>query len=483
MAYWRALATAGLLALALPACETVPATARPAAGPALAANVLSPSDRATGKDAYQQITAQFGGTVGGPVADYVRRVGLKVALEAVPDSRPEDWTITVLNSPVPNAMATPGGYLYITRGLLAMINSEAELASVLGHEAGHVAGRHTSKRNSRATIAGIGTLAAAILGGGDIANIVNMGGQAWVSGYSRSQENEADARGLTYSAAAGYDPRAAATMLQSLERISTVEGKRDQPDAQSIFATHPITSERVARVRQLAADYPAGGAIDHAAYLDGINGIAYGDSPDEGIISGTRFEHGALKLAFEAPRGFTLENTPQAVRGTGPGSTSFVFSGAGNVTLAQAVDTVWRGIGNGRAPAYREEQRTINGQPALLTTGQGRLSSGAAVDVGVAAYQFPGAVYVFRTVAPTGQGQIFQSLYQSMRPLSASDAAKLAQGLHIRVVAAAAGDTAQSLARRMAAPYDSAERFLALNGLPASARITAGEKVKLIVRQ
>jgi predicted Zn-dependent protease len=200
----RLVLAAGAAALLLTG-TTAPAGAQALAG-------LSQSDRANGRQAYDQILAEFGGKVDGPLADYVRQVGLRVALVSVPGSAPQDWTITVLNSPVPNAMATPGGYLYITRGLLAMISTEAELASVLGHEAGHVAARHSDKRNTRAGLAGLGTVLAGVFLGSQAAQLGQVVGSAWVSGYSRAQENDADERGLRYSAAAGYDPRAAATM-------------------------------------------------------------------------------------------------------------------------------------------------------------------------------------------------------------------------------------------------------------------------------
>ncbi|MGL6042939.1 MAG: M48 family metalloprotease, partial [Sandaracinobacteroides sp.] len=173
---------------ALAAAVAIAAASVPAQAPAQGALAgLSQRDRQIGAEGYKEILQQFGGKVDGPLADYVRGVGVKVATASVPGSRPQDWTITVLNSPVPNAMATPGGYVYITRGLLSMMNNEAELASVLGHEAGHVAARHSDKRNSRATIGTLGTLAAALLGGQQVAELANLGANAWVSGFSRSQ--------------------------------------------------------------------------------------------------------------------------------------------------------------------------------------------------------------------------------------------------------------------------------------------------------
>jgi predicted Zn-dependent protease len=210
----------------------------PVAAPAQNLSGLSQRDRQIGAEGYKEIVQQFGGKVDGPLADYVRGVGTRIAMASVPGSRPQDWTVTVLNSPVPNAMATPGGYLYITRGLLAMMNSEAELASVLGHEAGHVAARHSDKRQGRATIGALGTVAAAILGGSQVAELANLGANAWVAGFSRSQENEADTLGMRYAIAAGYDPRAA---IMLWEKMGAVGGK----EPPKFMSTHPSRSDRV----------------------------------------------------------------------------------------------------------------------------------------------------------------------------------------------------------------------------------------------
>lgn len=484
-----AFRTALALALvALPATGTLPVNA-PAFAPAPAyaqKNGLSASDKKIGGDSHAEIVSQFGGRIDGALADYVRTVGLKVALQAVPESQPQDWTITVLNSPVPNAMATPGGYLYITRGLLGMINSEAELASVLGHEAGHVAARHANKRSSRATVAGLGTLAAAILGGGDIANIVNVGGQAWVSGYSRSQENDADSRGLSYSVAAGYDPRAAAEMLAALERVSAVEGKAatERSGLQSIFSTHPVTTQRITRVSQQANRMPAGGAINKQAFLNAIDGMTYGDSPDQGLVSGSSFRHGTLRIAFDAPAGFALQNNPDAVLGQGRDGSNFTFSGFGQTSgsLQQVVNQLWAQIGNGQVPNYQSNSTSIHGLTALVTTARANTTRGSAADVGIAVYRLPnGQTYGFRTVAPAGQGKVFDPLYLSFRQLTTAEAKDAMQGLQIKVVTVGANDSAASLSRRMAAPYNREQSFLALNGLTQS-RLTPGQQVKLIVQ-
>ena len=446
---------------------------------------LSQSDRAAGAAGYKQITAQFGGKVDGPLADYVRTVGLRVALVSVPGSRPQDWTITVLNSPVPNAMATPGGYLYITRGLLAMINTEAELASVLGHEAGHVAGKHSDKRNNRATLGALATMGAAIFGGSNAAQIVNYGSNALVSGYSRGQEDDADTRGMRYSLAAGYDPRAAASMLQALERVSAVEGKAaiERGGVQSIFSSHPVTADRIRRVSAQAAQLPAGGKTNREPYLSAISGMTFGDSTDQGIISGPSFRHAGLNFGFDAPPGFRLQNSPQAVVGQGPDGSKFQFQGVPakpGQPLEPMVLQVWSQVTGGQRPEVDYNERRFNGFDAGVS-GTRLSSNGQAIDVGVTAIRGDrDQVYVILTQAPAGRGPQFDALLKSFRRLTSAELAAAGRGRRIAVVTVKKGDTVQGFASRMAAPYNREASFLALNGI-ANRPLVPGEQLKLIL--
>lgn len=477
---WRALSARALLAVA-----AVAVAAMPVAAPAAAQASLIQRDKAQGAQAYRQIVQQFGGAVDGPLADYVRSVGLKVAVPSVPGSRPTDWTITVLNSPVPNAMATPGGYLYITRGLLAMINSEAELASVLGHEAGHVAARHSDKRNSRATIGALGTIAAAMLGGSQVAQMANLGASAWVSGFSRAQENEADKLGMRYSLAAGYDPRAAAWMLQALERVSAVEGKQsmERSGLSSIFSTHPVTAERVQRVSRDAAATGRTGTINREPFLAAIDGMAFGDTPDQGIITGPSFRHAGLRIAFDAPPGFQLQNSPQSVAGQASDGSSFLFVGAQarpGQPLEELVSQAWQQLTNGRTPQLQYSERRINSVDAAVSAARIQGNRGL-MDVGIHAYRTaPDQVYLVRTVAPAGRGQVFEPLIASFRRLSPAEAEAAARGRRIDVVTVKPGDSVRSLAARMVPPYNRELSFRALNGIE-DRPLRTGEQLKLIV--
>lgn len=469
---------AAMALLALPVAAALPVA------PSQAQAAISASDKRAGLQAYGQIVQEFGGKVEGPLADYVRQVGLRVALPSIPGSTPADWTITLLDSPVPNAMATPGGYLYITRGLMGMINSEAELASVLGHEAGHVAGRHSAKRQGRATLGALATIGAALLGGDLAAQAAQLGSAAFVQGYSRSQEHDADSRGLRYSAAAGYDPRAAASMLEALERVSAVEGRQQMERAglQSIFASHPVTRERVERVAREAAKLPSGGEVDREPYLKAIDGMVFGDSPAQGIVSGPSFRHAGLRLGFDAPPGFMLQNRPDAVLGQGRDGSQFRFAMARiepGQPLEPVVRQTWQQLTNGRIPRVSYRETRVNQLDAALSEGAVNTSRGA-VNVGVHAFRFDDRnAAIFLTQAPMNAGDRFQPLVSSFRRLTPAEIAAAERGRRIRVITVKPGDSVDTLARRMAAPYDRAESFRALNGI-GNRPLKPGETVKII---
>lgn len=478
---WLGPCAAALLLALSPAATAPVAAQKPAA--------LSPSDKATGAKVREQILQQFGGEVKGPLADYVRSVGTRVAMAAAPGSGPSDWTITVLDSPIPNAMATPGGYLYITRGLLALMNDEAELASVLGHEAGHVAARHSAKSQQRANLATIGAIAATVLTGSDL---VGMGAQMLGAGvlgqYSQKQEYEADTLGLRYMSALGYDPYATADMLAALNRASIVEKgtSAERNRGASIFASHPLTDARVARARKLASDTgipPGTRKRNPEPFLAALDGMAWGDSADQGFVRGTSFRHPGFGFAFDAPAGFEMQNSPTAVRGRGPDGSQFIFSGA-QIPPGRSLDDVardaWKQLAGG-VPANAQGNRLqVNGFDTLDTNARVSSRQGAS-DVGVTVYRWSNnSVFIMVTQAPAGRLGAMDSLVRSFRRMSPEEARNQAAGQKLKVVTVRAGDTVETLARQMAFPDNQVMRFLALNGMEYRP-LRPGERVKLIV--
>jgi len=243
---------------------------------------ISASDRQQGAAANPQLIAEFGGAYRGPQAAFVERVGRRVAVQSGLSNAGTDFTVTLLDSPVENAFAIPGGYIYVTRQLLALMNSEAELASVMGHEVGHVAARHAASRNTRATIGNVLAQGAGLLTGNQlIARGVGGAAQLYTLRYGREQEYQADALGVRYMTAAGYNPYAAADILAALDDSTSLTSEASgQPGRQlpTWASTHPNGEDRVRRAAQLAEQTgrPHPAAAQDTAFLRMLDGLPYG---------------------------------------------------------------------------------------------------------------------------------------------------------------------------------------------------------------
>lgn len=467
------------------------ALAMPNAAIAQTVRSISASEKAQGAKVHPELLREFGGAYRGPQAAYVEWVGKRIALQSGLSNSDRDFTVTLLDSPVNNAFAIPGGYVYVTRQLVALMNDEAELASVLGHEIGHVAARHSNKRNTTSTLGSILAAGVGILtGSSELGQIAGYSAQLYTLRFSRTQEYAADDLGIRYLRGAGYDPYAAADMLAKLNAMSSVEARSAGKDANAVpgwASTHPNTADRVARARQRARAAGAAsgqGARNRDAFLAAIDGMRYDDDPRQGIIDGQTFKHPDLKLGFTAPRGYTIANGPTVVAVTGSGGQAQFQGGKlGAGGLRDYVDQVFQGLGGGKTRVDYGEVRSnsVNGMDVAYAVTQASTQSGP-VDVTVFAYRFtPDTAYHFVTITPQGSGLgAFVPLVDSFRRLNESEAANI-KARRIQVVAVKPGDTVQSLAGRMSYPNFRMERFLALNGLDANARPRPGDKVKLIV--
>ena len=470
---------AATAATALIVTPTLPASAQ-------TARAISRSDKAQGAQAHPQLLAQFGGPYTGPQAAFVERVGKRVAVQSGLSNAQGDFTVTLLDSPVENAFAVPGGYVYVTRQLLALMNSEAELAAVLGHEVGHVAARHSNKRNTRATLGNLLSAGVGVLTGSDVlTRLASTGSQLYTLGFSRSQEYEADGLGVRYATAAGYDPYGMAAMLRQLNDDQTltarIEGK--QADAVPTWAsTHPNGEDRVARARKLAQQVrgaPAAGVQD-IAFLRMLDGMPYDDNPAQGIVDGQTFRHPQFRLQFTAPAGYKIDNGTDAVTIAGSGGQAQFRTAAATTDLSAFVRARLAELGARDTAGVELRSGQING----LQTVQGTVSAtsnGRAVDATIIAYRFPSSTYYFLVVTPSGSrlGPL-TSLVSSVSELSPQAAAGI-KGKRIRIVTVKAGDTIDSLARQMAYPDHQRDRFVTLNALEDSPTLTPGRLVKLVV--
>ena len=268
----------------------VAASASPLSAQQSGRTAISASDRQQGAAANPQLIAQFGGAYTGSQAAFVQRVGRRVAVQSRLSNAAGDFTVTTLDSPIENAFAIPGGYIYITRQLLALMNSEAELAAVLGHEVGHVAARHAAGRNTRSTIGALLAAGAGRLTGSDLAGrVVGTGAQLYTLRYGREQEYEADRLGVQYITAAGYDPYAEADILEALDASTSLSAQASGSAGRSVptwASTHPNGADRVRRAAQLAAatGRPETTPAQDTTFLRMLDGLPYGAAADRKVV-------------------------------------------------------------------------------------------------------------------------------------------------------------------------------------------------------
>ena len=485
----RILRTPALLAVGLSLTLTTPALAQRGA-----VTPITASERQQGNAANTDITAEFGGAFGGPQAQYVERVGRRIAVQSGLASDPGAFDVTLLNSAVDNAFAIPGGYVYVTRNLLALMNDEAELAAVLGHEVAHVAARHSAKRESaskRNSILGalgqllVGSVAGNSGIGGLLSRGIGTGSQLATLGFSRSQETQADDLGISYLPRAGYDPMALSSMLMDLAAQNDLS-QRIAGTARSLPAwasTHPDPASRVRRAQQQAQAVAgrAGGAGERGRepFLKAIDGMLYGDDPEQGVIDGRNFIYPPGRVAFSVPQGFTVSNGARAVSISGNGAKAQFASARYDGDLSRYVESVLAQLG-GNAGRSAVEQTSVNGIPAAYTITQSQ-SGQTAVDVTVFAYApSRDRAYHFVVVAPAGQGLgALEPLVSSFRAMSSNDAAA-ARPRYVRVVTVRDGDTQASIADRMAFSQYRLERLRVLNRLDPASPLRAGDKVKIV---
>ncbi len=278
-----------------------------------------------GKEVDGQIASEYGIYDDPDLSAYVTRVGERVLAQshlrrpdAAEEHRATEFTFRVLDSPIVNAFALPGGYVYVTRGLLAHLQNEAQLAVVLGHEVGHVVARHSSQRALKGQLAQIGLIGAAI--GGELlgvdGNSILQGGslatQLLLLRYSRDDEREADALGVEYSAMSGYAAAEGAAFFTSLKRISEASGQ----SLPGFLSSHPDPGDREARIPRLASQYAADyemTEINEAGYIARLAGIVFGEDPRQGFVEAGQFHHPELRFSFPVPSDWKTQNKPSQV--------------------------------------------------------------------------------------------------------------------------------------------------------------------------
>ncbi len=477
-------ALAGVLPILLAGCnQLLTAGAPPPAatlGNAATAPAKTQADDGTGAEEHARIVAAYGGIYHDDKVEQsvVRIVGRVVAASDKPD---QSYRITILNAPAVNAFALPGGYLYVTRGLLALANDSSEVAAVLAHEIGHITANHAIERQNKAHNALIVSRVVTDVLDEGAGKLALASSQRTLASFSRQQELEADAIGVKTIGKAGYDPYAAARFLGAMARFSNYRSSLGvavdkRPD---FLATHPTTPERVdfASRAALAFGAPSAGEIDRDRYLEGIDGIVYGDDPSQGYVRDRTFVHPSLGVSFTVPQGFVIDNASDAVLATGTDGTALHFDAVAlprSSDLGAYLASGWvNGLVEGTVKTF-----TVNGMPAASASARakGWVFQIAVVQVATGAtYRF---IFANEVVTPSFS-QAADMTVNSFRKLDPVELAKL-KPLRVRVVVAAAGDNEDTFVRRMRGVEGPRDLFRALNDLQAGAPIAAGTRVKIV---
>lgn len=441
---------------------------------------VNPEEARIGAQEHPRIIASFGGIYHDDKLEktVARIVGRIVAAS---DDPSQSYRITILNTPSVNAFALPGGYLYVTRGLLALANDSSEVAAVLAHEMGHVTANHAMQRQNKARAAMIvSRVVTDVLQDGDAGQLALASSQRTLAAFSQQQELEADAIGVRTIGKAGYDPFAAGRFLDLMGRYAAYKSAGSVQDKRPDFlASHPATPQRVDFATRAARQFgaPGIGEVDRERYLQGIDGMLFGDDRSQGFVRGKNFYHPTLGVGFTVPSGFILDNTTDAVLATAPDGTALRFDGANlppGTALADYIASGWvNGLDRNSIKSF-----TVNGLEAASARAEakGWVFRIAVIRAGASAtYRF---IFANETDTP-GLEQATTATVQSFRKLSAQEAAAL-KPLRIKLATVRSGDTVDSLARQMNGVDRPTDLFRVLNNIKGNTLPPAGDKVKIV---
>ena len=466
-----------VLAALLAGCATNPVTGRREF-----TLVSAGQEEQMGREGYQAVLAEYGAYEDSTVQRFVNETGQRIAHVS---HRPDlDWHFTVIDDPSVNAFAMPGGYIYVTRGILAHLNSEAQLAGVLGHEIGHVTHRHSAEQITRQQVTGLG-LGIASIASPTVARYGQLAQQAlglMFLKFSREHENEADDLGVEYATKAGYDPREIPPTYAMLKRVSERSGQR----LPGFLSTHPDPGDREARTGQLARAASAGKTgllVRRHEYVQRLEGIVFGDDPRGGYFEGNEFYHPSLRFALTFPEGWNHQNTHRAVAAATPqqrAAMQLALADAGDLTPSAYVAKL---AGGGRISGSQGASESIAGLSAWV----GRITvpgDGGSERVLAAAFirRAPGQMFEILGVSAQPDDADFRRVLtsaRSFRPLT--DPARLdPTPERVRVSRVASAGSFASVVDALGKQGLDVEDTAILNNRFAADAVAAGDLVKTV---
>ena len=438
-----------------------------------------------GQEQDGQVRKEMGVYGDNAVQQYVNDVGMKLAQVSERPNLP--WHFTVVDVPAVNAFALPGGYIYITRGILPYLDDEAQLAGVMGHEIGHVTARHAARQYSKSTASELGLIVGSLFvpQAAPLASLGESGLGLLLLKNSRDDELEADSLGAKYLARGGWDPDAVPQMLTTLGRIEETSDSKGVPNW---MQTHPIAEDRVQKVQAAVRDAEQGATqftTDHDGYLKRVDGLTYGDDPDHGILRGSTFLHGSLRFAIDFPEGWDVTNGDSSVVARSPGEKRLVVLQPVRQAAGRTIDAVAvTGMQRAGFTPVSGLHTTINGLDAYVGTYAGSMQNLGRVQVRAAHIVYERSVYLVAGVAPLNafdaSEPAFTKTIDSFRSLTRADAERL-QPNKIAIYTAKAGDTWQTIAARAGKNSVKPSTLAIMNGRAVSEQPHAGERLKIVV--
>jgi predicted Zn-dependent protease len=468
---------AAVLCLSLAACATNPVTGK------REISLMSEAEEiAYGQQADVEIRREMGVYDDPELQRYVADIGDRLARLSHRPNLP--WSFAVVDHQAVNAFALPGGFIYITRGILPYLDDEAELAGVLGHEIAHVTARHAAQQSTRAGLGGIGLTVLGIFVPatqpfGEFTSAAL--GLAFLK-YGRDDERESDRLGMEYAAGGGWDPAGVPDFLSTLARV----GELSERGVPNWLSTHPEPAERVVEAQPVVAKFAGPSATERGQdrYFEHLEGLVVGDQPADGIVRGHRFLHPALRFALDFPEGWEVTNTPEQVAAQEPGSKHFMFLQHVERPAGRTLEEIaTRSMRGARFTRVEGQPASLNGADAFIGLYRGELNGLGRVVMRAAHIQNGRQVFLLAGVAPEADfARIERNIADaiaSYRPLSQSEADDIRPN-RLTFYTVQNGDTWQSIAARDGGLVRATELAI-INHHAVNEQPKTGERIKIVV--
>lgn len=437
---------------------------------------------AIGKEADPQIVAQFGLYQDQKLQNLIQQKGK--AMAAISHRPNINYEFKILDSEVLNAFATPGGYVYFTRGIMAHFNNEAQFAGVLGHEIGHITARHSVAQQRNQILGQIGLIAGMVLAPelAQFGEAASQGLGLMFLKFGRDDERESDELGVEYSTKIGYDAKHMADFFTTLERASAASGQGELPN---FLSTHPNPGDRQRTVTKLAAEWKqkqnlTNPIVNRNGYLQMIDGLIYGEDPKGGYRENNMFYHPELKFQFPIPTGWHYQNSPTAVQMVDPNGKAMMMLTMGQGSTPQQAATA--AMQQYKLTVVESREVSVNGLPALAVVADQVQQAGTLRTLNYF-IQYNGTIYhllgVTASTTYTQYAQTFANTMQNFRQLT--DAAKINKKAdRIRIRTVSSSKTLSQALREYGMPDAKMNDLALLNGMLLTETVPAGTMIKVI---